>query len=86
MRKEIWDQLKNITSGEILQALEKDRVNGWYSDETGSSAVVYRNDTQGRIVSIHNHPHKNFGAKQLKELLKDIGWEENDLKRLKLIK
>jgi hypothetical protein len=56
MRKEIWDQLKNITSSELLQAF------------------------------IHNHPHKNFGAKQLKELLKDIGWEENDLKRLKLIK
>jgi predicted RNA binding protein YcfA (HicA-like mRNA interferase family) len=86
MKKEVWDQLKNITSGEIMQALERDRVNGWYSDETGSSATVYRNDNQGKVVSIHNHPHKTFGAKQLKELFKDIGWEEDDLKRLKLIK
>jgi predicted RNA binding protein YcfA (HicA-like mRNA interferase family) len=86
MRKEVWDQLKNITSGELLQALEKDRLNGWYSDETGSSATVYRNDMMGRIVSVHNHPHKNYGAKQLKELLRDIGWDESDLKRLKLIK
>ena len=86
MRKAIWDQLKNITAGELKQALDKDRVNGWYSDETGSSATVYRNDLLGKVISIHTHPHKTYGPGQLKELLKDISWSEKDLKRLKLVK
>jgi predicted RNA binding protein YcfA (HicA-like mRNA interferase family) len=86
MRKTVWDQLKNITAGELKNALIKDQVNGWYPDETGSSATVFRNDQSGRIVSIHNHPHKTFGSGQLKEILNDIGWTEKDLQRLKLIK
>jgi predicted RNA binding protein YcfA (HicA-like mRNA interferase family) len=86
MKKVVWDQLKNITAGDLKQALHKDRLNGWYPDETASSAIVYRNDLTGKIVSIHNHPHKTYGSRQLKELLKDIGWTEEDLKRLKLIK
>lgn len=86
MKKALWDQLKNITAGELKQALDKDRVNGWYPDETGSSATVYRNDHFGKVVSIHSHPHKTYGPGQLKELLNDIGWTEEDLRRLKLIK
>ena len=86
MRKEIWAQLKNKTSDEIKNALDKDKVSGWYRDETGGSAIIYRNDITGKIVSIHIHPHKTYGPKQLKELLKDIGWTAEDLKRLKLIK
>jgi|WetSurMetagenome_2_1015567.scaffolds.fasta_scaffold1321701_1 hypothetical protein len=86
MRKAIWDQLKNITAGEIKNALDKDHISGWYANKTGSSAIVYRNDQSGKIVSIHKHPHKTYGADQLKLLLNDIGWNEADLKRLKLIK
>jgi predicted RNA binding protein YcfA (HicA-like mRNA interferase family) len=86
MRKEIWDQLKNITAAELKLALDKDRKNGWYPDESGSSAIVYRNDHLHKIVSVHIHPHKTYGHQQLKELLNDIGWTEDDLKRLKLIK
>lgn len=86
MRKEAWDQLKNITAGELKRALDRDGINGWYPDETGSSATIYRNDNNGRMVSIHVHPHKTFGRKQLKELLNSIGWTEEDLRRLKLIK
>jgi|WetSurMetagenome_2_1015567.scaffolds.fasta_scaffold718168_2 predicted RNA binding protein YcfA (HicA-like mRNA interferase family) len=86
MDKVIWDQLKNITSGELKKALEKDQDSGWYKDETGSSATVYRNDNTKRIVSIHTHPYRNYGPGQLKELINDIGWTEKDLRRLKLIK
>ncbi len=71
MRKATWDQLKNITAGELKKALDKDRSSGWYPDETGSSATVYRNDHLGRIVSVHNHPHKTYNSGQLKELLED---------------
>ena len=66
--------------------MDRDRVSGWYRDETGSSATVYRNDNLGKIVSIHVHPHKTFGPRQLREILDDIGWTEEDLKRLKLVK
>ena len=86
MRKEVWDQLKNITAGELKRALNKDQVNGWYPDETGSSATVYRNDKTRKIVSIHTHPHKTYSPGQLKALFNDIGWNEKDLKQLKLIK
>ena len=84
MKKEVWDQLKNITAGELRRALDKDK--NWYADETGSSAVVYRNDINHRIVSLHVHPHKTYASSLLKQLLEDIGWTEADLKRLKLIK
>ena len=83
MKKETWDQLKNITAGELVRALERD---SWDADETGSSAKVFINLPQGKRVTVHFHPHKTYGAKQLKELLDDIGWTETDLKRLKLIK
>lgn len=84
MRKETWDQLKNVTADELKRAIDKDP--DWYADETGNSAIIYRNDVNHRMVSIHVNPHKTFGHRQLKQLLEDIGWTEADLKRLKLIK
>ncbi len=30
--------------------------------------------------------HKNYGHDMIKDLFQDIGWDEADLKRLKLIK
>jgi carbamoylphosphate synthase small subunit len=37
-------------------------------------------------IAIHYHPHKTYGPALLKALIEDIGWKENDLRRLKLIK
>jgi predicted RNase H-like HicB family nuclease len=37
-------------------------------------------------VTIHYHPKKTYGAKLLKGLLEDIGWSEEDMERLQLIK
>jgi hypothetical protein len=81
MRKDIWDQLKNITAGELKRALDKDT--GWYADETGSSAVIYRNDINHKMVSVHL---KTFGRNQLRLLIEATGWTETDLRRLKLVK
>ena len=82
MKPEIWAQLKNITVEKLLSSLEKD---GWVLRTTGSgSRRIY---TKGlKIVSVHYHPHKSYGPKQLREILEDIDWTELDLKRLKLIK
>ena len=37
-------------------------------------------------VSIHFHPRKTYGPKQLRDSLDTLGWTEDDLRRLKLIK
>jgi hypothetical protein len=61
--------------------MEKD---GWQIRPTGSSSrrVFVKGS---RLVSIHYHPHKAYGPDMLKDLLRDIGWTEKDLGRLKLI-
>jgi predicted RNA binding protein YcfA (HicA-like mRNA interferase family) len=76
-----WAQLKSITATELLRALERD---GWQLRKSKGSCRVYRKGK--RMVAIHYHPDKTFGPKMLKSLLQDIGWEDSDLRRLKLIK
>jgi predicted RNA binding protein YcfA (HicA-like mRNA interferase family) len=78
----IWDQLKNLTPDRIVKALERD---GWKKDTSKGPIFVYRSE-DGRRVTVHYHPRKTYGPKLLKELLADIGWGEEDLRRLKLIK
>jgi predicted RNA binding protein YcfA (HicA-like mRNA interferase family) len=80
--KQIWDQLKNISIDDFISALKKD---GAILDASKGSARVYR-FTDSRRVAIHYHPHKTYGPKLLKQLIDDIGWTENDLRRLKLVK
>jgi predicted RNA binding protein YcfA (HicA-like mRNA interferase family) len=81
MKPEIWDQLKNLTSHDLCVALLRD---GWTERSSGGSAMIYKKDD--RKVSIHSHHHKTYGHKQLKQLFADIGWDEDDLIRLKLVK
>ncbi len=81
MKPSVRDQLKSITSGELISALKND---GWKERASGGSALIYKKGN--RKVSIHSHPHKTYHPKQMKELFTDIGWTEQDLKRLKLIK
>ena len=81
MKPEIWNQIKNTTAGELARALERD---GWLRDKSRGPALVYW--SKGKRVSIHFHPGKTYGIKQLRALTKDIGWTEEDLRRLKLIK
>lgn len=77
----IWNQIKNITADELVRALERD---GWIQDESMGAVLVYLRGDQR--VTIHYHPKKTYGPKLLKALLSDIGWDEEDLKRLKLAK
>ena len=76
-----WAQLKSITAAELLRALERD---GWQLRKSKGSRRVYRREN--RMVAIHYHPDKTFGPKMLKSLVQDTGWEDSDLRRLKLIK
>lgn len=81
----IWNQLKNTTASELIKALKKD---GWTRDPTSKGAILgyikYGNPTNR--ITIHYHPKKTYGPKLLKGLIKDIGWSDQDLRRLKLIR
>ena len=81
-RKAIWDQLKNTTANELIRALAAD---GWEEDVTRGATRAFCKGSGKRIV-IHYHPRKTYGAKMLKALLEDIGWSEDDLRRLRLIR
>jgi len=80
--KTVWDQIKNKTAEEIISALKRD---GAILDTSKGSARVFRYPDRRR-VAIHYHPHKTYGPALLKDLMNDIGWNEADLHRLKLIK
>lgn len=80
--KQVWDQLKAKTCDNLIAALQKD---GWTHDESRGAVQVYRHG-DGRRVTIHYHPKKSYRPKLLAGLLADIGWSEQDMRRLKLIK
>lgn len=86
--KHIWAQLKNLTAQDLINALDKEG-SGWMKVHIRGAEHVYYNPRRPpnrRYVSIHLHPGKTYGPKQLKGLLSAIGWTEDDLRRLKLIK
>ncbi len=80
--RHVWNQLKNLTAKDLANALEKD---GWIRDEKQGAVQVYRHP-DGKRVTIHFHPGKTYGARLLKQLLKDIGWSIADMQRLKLVR
>jgi len=80
--KNTWDQLKNLTTDDLIRALKKDN---WELDVHRGAEQIFRNP-DGRRVSIHYHPHKTYGPKLIKSLLDDIGWPIKDMRRLNLIK
>jgi hypothetical protein len=47
--------------------------------------IKQANPSNKRIV-IHYHPGKTYGPGLHKGLISDIGWADNDLRRVKLIK
>lgn len=77
----VWGQVKNITATELMRALERD---DWHCDMAGGSVHIYM---KGHLrVSVHYHPKKTFGEKLLRALLTDIGWSDDDARRLKIAK
>lgn len=86
--RDAWSQIKNTSAEDLKRALERDgfRAEG----KRGAALGFYRpsstpNGKPQRVV-IHYHPKKTFGGKLLEGVIKDAGWSEEDLRRLKLIK
>ena len=80
--KNTWDQLKGLSLTRLKKALRDD---GW-SVEVNGPREIWRHEGCEHPVILHYHPRKEFGPKLLKYLLDSIGWTEDDLKRLKLVK
>ena len=81
--QQIWNQLKNLTVDEIKNALEK---SDWVPDGSSGAILVYLHRTKRLRITIHYHPRKTYQPKLLKGLLEDIGWSEEEMRKLKLIK
>lgn len=81
--KGVWNQLKNTSADDLVRALKKD---GWVRNDEKRGAIQEYRSPNGERITIHYHPGRTYGPKLLKHLLRDIGWSEADLKRLKLIK
>lgn len=79
----VWNQIKAIQADELIKALGKD---GWERDEKSGAVQVFRNPATGKRITIHYHPGKSYGPKLLTDLLTDIGWSIEDMRRLKLIR
>jgi predicted RNA binding protein YcfA (HicA-like mRNA interferase family) len=77
----VWNQLKNLTCEDLIKALKKD---DWERDITTGAVQAYKKGP--KRITVHYHPGKTYGAKLLQGLIADIGWTEDDLRRLKVIK
>lgn len=84
--KNVWNQLKSLTSADFYKALYKDE--NWEFVDSKGAQQTFRNKNNGKYVSIHLHPANKggYGRKLLKELIKEIGWTESDMQKLRLIK
>lgn len=81
--KNVWDQIKNVTKDRLIKELLDD---GFLLDEVVKTERCYRHK-DGRRVMIHYHKGSDtFGANLLQKLFKEIGWNEKDIKKLKLAK
>jgi hypothetical protein len=87
----VWNQLKNLTKGEFVSALQRDN---WTLEQpsasSGSVRLYIKYNALGkpeRRIEIHyHHSSDTLGRNLLKGLLDDVGWTEKDMRRLKLIK
>ena len=80
--KQAWDQLKAKTCEDLIAALQKD---GFLHEGKRGATQAYRHP-DGRRAVVHYHPGSSYGPGLLKDLIRDVGWTEKDLRRLKLIK
>ena len=83
--KNVRDQLKNVTAGELIQALKRD---GWEEkDKRGGTRGFWKNENgRRRYAVIHYHPKKTYSTRFFGYIEQTIGWTPSDLRRLKLIK
>ena len=81
----IWSQIKNLRKKDFIKALERD---GWLRDPAskGAELVYLKEGTPAKRIVVHYHPQQTLGPKILTALIADTGWNEDDLRRVGLIR
>lgn len=75
--------LKKVKARQIQLALIKD---GFRLSTKKGGHLIYRNPAGRRVVLSFHHSGDTFPPKTLKAMLIDAGWDEEDIKRLGLLK
>jgi len=76
-------EIKNVTAGKLVNALERD---GFKRTIRKGGHRVYRHPDGRRVTVSFHHSGATFRPKTLSAMLEDAGWDEKDLRRVKLIK
>ena len=79
-----YSQLRSVTAREIISALIRD---GFYLRSQKGSHQRYSHPDRRMVTVSFHHPSDTFPPKTLKKMIEDQArWNEQDLKRLKLIR
>ena len=78
-----YSKLRSLTARELMSALIKD---GFYIDRESGSHYQFLHPNKGRVTLSFHHTRDTFPPKTLKSIVQDAGWNEEDLKRLKILK
>ena len=76
-------QLKNTPAREWIKALERD---SFIARKSKGSHHLYQHSDGRRVLVVYHKLSDTFGLKTIKQLLDSTGWQENDLRRWKLLK
>lgn len=83
-----WDQLKGISKAKLIRLLRRDS-NWEETSATRGSRIVFCNNNlplEYQYVAIHNHVGGYHDKGLLKDLLAQIGWSAQQLRKWKAIK
>lgn len=76
-------QLRSLTTGELIRALEAD---GFVWTRSSGSHRIYRHPDGRRVVVAFHRPGATFPPKTLQAMLRGTSWTDEDLKRLGLLR
>jgi len=73
---------RNLTARKLITALNKD---GFSLSRSRGSHRIYRHPDGRRVVVSYHRSSDTFPIGTLRQMIGDIGWTEDDLRRLELI-
>ncbi len=74
---------RNVTARKFVRALLRD---GFVFVRQKGSHQTYRHPDGRTVTVVFHRPGDTFRPGTLKDMIKDAGWTEADLRRLKLLK
>jgi len=79
-----YSKLRSLTARDLIGALIKD---GFSLDRQSGSHQQYFHPDKRRVTISFHHPGDTFTPRTLKSMIeKQVKWDEDDLKRLNLLK